>query len=73
MIVVITSWCWSKDKMNCLQVEEGPYPKLVTKSCWMRGLFLYKGLMTEPRLSREFGIPDDLFDDHIQNNRLVSR
>ena len=46
VIVIITSWCWSKDKMNCLKGEEGPYPKLVTKSCWMRELFLYKGLMT---------------------------
>ena len=33
MIVIITSWCWSKDKMNCLKGEEGPYAKFVTKSC----------------------------------------
>ena len=32
----------------------------------MRGFFLYKELMAEPRPSREFGIPDDLFDGHIQ-------
>ena len=70
---VITSWCWSKDKMNCLKSEEGPYPKFVTKSCWMNVLFFYKLLMAEPRPSREFGIPDDIGDDHIQNNRLMPR
>ena len=71
MIVVITAWCWSKDKMNGHQGEERPYPKFVTKSCWMRGLFLYKELMAEPRPSREFGFPDDIGDDHIQNNCLI--
>ena len=71
MIVVITAWCWSKDKMNGHQGEERPYPKFVTKSCWMRGLFLYKELVAEPRPSREFGIPDDIGDDHIQNNCLI--
>ena len=71
MIVIITSWCWSKDKMNCLKGEEGPYPKFVTKSSWMRGLLLYKELMAEPRSFREFGIPDDIGDYHIQNNRLM--
>ena len=69
MIVVITSWCWSKDKMNCLKSEEGPYPKFVTKSCWMRGLFLYKELIAEPRPSREFGTPvAQVHRDRMQNN-----
>ena len=63
--VVITSWCWAKDKMNCHKGDEGPYSGFATKSCWMRGLFLYKELMTKPTPSGEFGIPDDLFDDHI--------
>ena len=31
-IVVITSWCWSKDKLNCPKSGEGPYPIFVTKS-----------------------------------------
>ena len=39
----------------------------------MRGLFLYKEFMAEPRLPRKFGIPDDLFDDRMQNNHLVSK
>ena len=69
IIVVITS----NYKMNCLKSEEGLYLKFVTKSCWMRGLFLYKELMAEPRLSREFGIPDDIGDDDIQNNCLMPR
>ena len=73
VIVIITSWFWSKDKMNCHKSEEGPYPEFVTKSCWMKGLFLYKGLMAEPRLSRKFGIPGNVGDDHIQNNPLMSR
>ena len=73
VIVIITSWFWSKGKMNCLKSEEGPYPEFVTKSCWMKGLFLYKGLMAEPRLSRKFGIPDNIGNDHIQNNPLMSR
>ena len=59
--------------MNCFKSKEGTYPKFVIKSCWMRGLFLYKELMAEPRQSREFRIPDDIFGDHIQNNCLVSR
>ena len=59
--------------MNCIKSDEGPYPGFVTKSCWMRGLFLYKELMAEPRPSIEFGIPDDIGDDHIQNNCLISR
>ena len=71
MIVFITWSCWSKGKMNCLKGEEGPYPKFVTKSSWMRGLLLYKELMAEPRSFREFGIPDDIGDYHIQNNRLM--
>ena len=52
MIAIITSWCSSKDKMNCFKSEEETYRKLVTKSCWMRGLLLYKKLMAEPRPSR---------------------
>ena len=71
MIVIITLWYWSKDKTNCLKGEEGPYPKFLTKSCWMSGLFLYKDLMAEPRSSREFRIPENIGDDHIQNNRLM--
>ena len=39
----------------------------------MRGLFLYKEFMAEPRPPREFGIPDGLFDDCMQNNHLVSK
>ena len=54
-----------RHKMNCHKGDEGPYSGFATKSCWMRGLFLYKELMTKPRPSGEFGIPDDLFDDHI--------
>ena len=69
IIVVITS----NYKMNCLKSEKGLYLKFVTKSCRMRGLFLYKELMAEPRLSREFGIPDDIGDDDIQNNCLMPR
>ena len=61
----ITSWCWAKDKMNCHKGNEEPYSGFVTKPCWITGLFLYKELMTKPRSSREFGIPDDLFDDQI--------
>lgn len=71
--IAIMSWCWAKDKMNCVKSDEGPYPGFVPKSCWMRGLFLYKELMAEPRPSIEFGIPDDIGDDHIQNNCLISR
>ena len=63
--VVITSWCWANERMTCHKGDEGPYSGFATKSCWMRGLFLYKELMTKPRPSGEFGIPDDLFDDHI--------
>ena len=69
IIVVITS----NYKMNCLKSAKGLYLKFVTKSCRMRGLFLYKELMAEPRLSREFGIPDDIGDDDIQNNCLMPR
>ena len=69
IIVVITS----NYKMNCLKSEKGLYLKFVTKSCRMRGLFLYKELMAEPRLPREFGIPDDIGDDDIQNNCLMPR
>ena len=57
--------------MNCLKGEEGPYPKFVTKSCWISELLLYKELMAEPRPSSEFRIPDDIGNDHIQNNRLM--
>ena len=39
----------------------------------MRGLFLYKELMAKQNPPREFGIPDDIGDDHIQNNRLMPR
>ena len=69
IIVVITS----NYKMNCVKSEKELYLKFVTKSCWMRGLFLYKELMAEPRPSREFGIPDDIGDDNIQNNCLMPR
>ena len=57
--------------MNCLKGEEVPYPKFVTKSCWISELLLYKELMAEPRPSSEFRIPDDIGNDHIQNNRLM--
>ena len=69
MIVVITSWCSSKDKINCLKSKKD----LIPNSCWMRGLFLHIELMAEPRPSREFGIPDDIGDRHIQNNCLMPR
>ena len=39
----------------------------------MNVLFFYKLLMAEPRPSREFGIPDDIGDRHIQNNFLMPR
>ena len=55
--------------MNCLKSEKD----LIPNSCGIRGLFLYKEFMAEPRPSREFGIPDDIGDDHIQNNRLMPR
>ena len=38
-----------------------------------RIVFGTKKLMAEPRPSREFGIPDDIGDDHIQNNCLMPR
>lgn len=71
---IVTSMEFFSDKVSCIMPHEVSLTEeFVHSTCWIRGFYIYKELMTRPKESSYYGIPRDVEINGVDSNEQLCR